>query len=204
MIEAPASLFELDQIVEVADFLSVGTNDLSQFMLAADRNEEESSASNQFLHPSVLRALTKVIETSRRKQCPVCVCGEVAGDPLMTCLLARLGLREFSMSPVTLAQADVSEIARKLGLTMQELTEETSRYFGIRSHDGVIVTKVERGSPADRAGIRPGNIIVSVNQRDTDTLRQFNEALKESLRSKKVLLLIKSKTYTRFVVLPLN
>ena len=88
----------------------------------------------------------------------------------------------------TLAAADVSEIAKKLGFTVQELTEETSRYYGIRSQEGVIVTKVERGSVADRAEIRPGHIIVSVNQHETDSLRQFNEALKESLKSRKVLL----------------
>jgi len=103
-----------------------------------------------------------------------------------------------------IVQADVSEIAKKLGLTVQEITEDTGRFFGGRSQNGVIVSRVDAGSSAERAGIRPGDIIVSVNQKDVSSVREFNEALKESTRSKRVLLLIKGKTYTRFVVLPLD
>jgi len=104
----------------------------------------------------------------------------------------------------TIGHADVSEIAGKLGLTVQDITEDTGRFFGGRSQEGVVVSRVEAGSPADRVGIRPGNIIISVNQRDIDSVKDFNQALKESVKSKKVLMLIKAKTYTRFVVLPLD
>jgi serine protease Do len=104
----------------------------------------------------------------------------------------------------TVAQADVSDIAEKLGLMVQDISEDTGRFFGGHSREGVIISRVEAGSPADRVGVRPGDIVISVNQRDVDSVKEFNKALKESAKSKKVLMLIKGKSYTRFVVIPLD
>jgi phosphotransferase system enzyme I (PtsI) len=104
MIETPSALFSLNEILSLADFISIGTNDLTQFMLAADRNAAELADEYSELHPSVLRAIRTVIDTSHRAHREVCVCGEAAGDPATACLLVGLGVRHLSMSPIRSAQ----------------------------------------------------------------------------------------------------
>jgi len=104
MIETPSALFELDEILEQSDFISIGTNDLAQFMLAADRNALGLIAGNPAIYPSVLRAVKRVVKAAREKACPLCICGEVAGDPLIACLFVGLGIRQLSMSPVRAAR----------------------------------------------------------------------------------------------------
>jgi len=102
----------------------------------------------------------------------------------------------------TTAQADTSELSEKLGMTLQEMTEDLSRFYGDTPERGVVVTRVVPGSNAQMAGIRPGNIILSVNQKTVRTLQDVNEALRESIKTKKVLLLIKAEGFTRFEVIP--
>ena len=103
MIETPAALFALEEILEFADFLAIGTNDLTQYMLAADRDAADLTDECTPMHPAVLRAIKQVIEVAGAKHRPVCVCGEEAGDADFACLLAGLGIRELSMSPVRAA-----------------------------------------------------------------------------------------------------
>ncbi len=100
MIETPAALFSLDEILERVDFVSIGTNDLTQFMLAADRNAADLVDEYSVLHPAVLRAIRKVVEACDQAGREVCVCGEAAGDAATACLLVGLGIRQLSMSPV--------------------------------------------------------------------------------------------------------
>jgi len=104
----------------------------------------------------------------------------------------------------TQALADAGELGEKLGLTVEELTEEANRYYGLRSKDGVLISSVSPNSAAYRNGIRPGMIVLSVNRRRVDSVEQFNDALRESVESKKVLLLVRAQRYTQFVVLPLE
>ena len=99
MIETPAALYALDEILELADFVAIGTNDLTQYMLAADRDWAEATDDCTALHPAVLRAIKQVVDAAEKRQCPVCVCGEEAGDPDFACLLLGLGIRELSLSP---------------------------------------------------------------------------------------------------------
>jgi serine protease Do len=100
------------------------------------------------------------------------------------------------------ARTGRSEPSRKLGLTVQDLTEETRRRYGLEPVQGVIVSRVAPDSQAHRKGIRPGTIIVSVNQKEVRSVDEFNKALRESAKSKKVLLLINERGYSRFVALP--
>lgn len=100
MIETPAALYSLPEILDLADFLALGTNDLTQYMLATDRDLAEGQDDCTALHPAVLRAIKQVVEMSEKHQCPVCVCGEEAGDADFACLLIGLGIRELSVSPV--------------------------------------------------------------------------------------------------------
>ncbi len=104
MIEVPAAAIALETFIDQVDFLSIGTNDLVQYLLAADRNNDAVAELYSPLHPAVLWLLRQVIETAQRHDTPVAVCGEMAGDARMTALLLALGLTEFSLHPATLLE----------------------------------------------------------------------------------------------------
>src|SRR3546814_447569 len=104
MIEVPAAAIALPGFIDAVDFLSVGTNDLIQYLLAADRNNEALGELYTPLHPAVLRMLENVIRIARRRAKPLAVCGEMAGDARFAPLLLALGLEEFSLHPGTLLE----------------------------------------------------------------------------------------------------
>ena len=104
MIEVPAAAIALPGFIGAIDFLSVGTNDLVQYLLAADRNNEALGELYTPLHPALLRLLYSVIRTARARGKPAAVCGEMAGDPALVPLLLSLGLEEFSLHPATLLE----------------------------------------------------------------------------------------------------
>ena len=104
LIETPSAVFAIDDILAITDFVSIGTNDLTQFMLAADRNALALIDDYTVLHPSVLRAVHRIIEAADAAGKPATVCGEAAADPRVACLLAGLGARRLSMSPVSAAR----------------------------------------------------------------------------------------------------
>ena len=104
MIEVPSAAIALPSFIGATDFLSIGTNDLVQYLLAADRNNEALGDLYSPLHPAVLRLLHTVMRTARARGKPVAVCGEVAGDPLFAPVLLALGLEEFSLHPGTLLE----------------------------------------------------------------------------------------------------
>ncbi|WP_370581247.1 phosphoenolpyruvate--protein phosphotransferase [Snodgrassella alvi] len=98
MIEIPSAALTVNSILKMIDFVSVGTNDLIQYTLAADRNDESVSYLYQPGHPAVLKLLLHIIRTAARLNKPVSVCGEMAGDAQYTRLLMAMGLRRFSMN----------------------------------------------------------------------------------------------------------
>jgi phosphotransferase system enzyme I (PtsI) len=104
MIEVPAAAISLPGFIDAVDFLSVGTNDLVQYLLAADRNNEAIGELYSPLHPALLRLLENVIRIARRRAKPLAVCGEMAGDARFAPLLLALGLEEFSLHPATLLE----------------------------------------------------------------------------------------------------
>ena len=99
MLEVPSLLFDLDRVLERVDFLSIGTNDLMQFMFAVDRENARVAGRFDPLHPSFLAALGQVAEKASRAGVPVSICGEMAGRPIEAMALLGLGFRSFSMSP---------------------------------------------------------------------------------------------------------
>jgi len=99
MIEVPAAALSVKMFLRYFDFLSIGTNDLIQYTLAIDRADESVAHLYDPLHPAVLRLVAEVIAECRAQGKGVSVCGEMAGDPLLTRLLLGLGLRSFSMHP---------------------------------------------------------------------------------------------------------
>ena len=99
MVETPSSALMSDQFAEVVDFISIGTNDLTQYIMAADRGNSNLSKYQNPLHPAVLRAISGVINNCKKNKIEVSVCGEMASDPMSALALYILGLRTFSMSP---------------------------------------------------------------------------------------------------------
>jgi phosphotransferase system enzyme I (PtsP) len=98
MVEVPSLLFEIDEIAQAADFLSIGSNDLMQFLFASDRGNKLVAGRFDPLSRAALRALTAIVEGADAQNCPVTVCGEMAGRPLEAMLLVGLGFRSLSMS----------------------------------------------------------------------------------------------------------
>jgi phosphotransferase system enzyme I (PtsI) len=132
MVEVPAAALAARSLAEEADFLSIGTNDLSQYALAVDRNNARVAGLYQPMHPGLLTLLRMVVQAGDAVDTPVSLCGEMAGDPEATLLLLGLGLRSLSMSPyhlpvvkrvigvVSLAEARaVAEEACALGSTTE-------------------------------------------------------------------------------------
>ena len=104
MIEVPAAAIGVYGLLDAVDFLSIGTNDLVQYLLAADRNNDALGDLYSPLHPGVLRLLAHVIGAGERHGVPVAVCGEIAGDARLAPLLLALGLKEFSLHPSNLLE----------------------------------------------------------------------------------------------------
>jgi phosphotransferase system enzyme I (PtsI) len=99
MIEVPAAAINAGAFARELDFLSIGTNDLTQYTLAVDRTDNTVAHLYNALHPSVLRLIANTINAANKLEKPVSVCGEMAGDTVLTKLLLGMGLRQFSMHP---------------------------------------------------------------------------------------------------------
>ena len=115
MLEVPAVIFQLDQFAKRVDFFSVGTNDLTQYLLAVDRNNARVASLYSSYHPSVLQALYHIIKTSERCNIPVTVCGELAGDPNGALILMAMGYRKLSMNAHSLRK--INWVIRNLVLS---------------------------------------------------------------------------------------
>ncbi len=138
MIEIPAAALALPLFVRRMDFLSIGTNDLIQYLLAIDRVDYEVAHLYNPLHPAVLQLIASTIATGHKAGLDVAVCGEMAGDVKLTRLLLGMGLREFSMHPAQLL-AVKQEI---LNTDLAAVTTRTRRILRAME-PGEIATAVE-------------------------------------------------------------
>lgn len=98
MIEVPSALYQIEAIIERVDFLSIGTNDLIQYLLAIDRNNERVAKYFDPLHPAVLKALETITSMANKHGKPVSICGEAAGDPALVILLVAMQIDSLSLS----------------------------------------------------------------------------------------------------------
>ena len=102
MIEVPAAVYQARELIQLVDFLSVGTNDLTQYLLAVDRNNPRVADLYHSMHPAVLQALIRVAAACREAGKPMSVCGEMAGDPAAAVLLMAMGCDVLSMNATNL------------------------------------------------------------------------------------------------------
>jgi phosphotransferase system enzyme I (PtsP) len=114
MIEVPSLLFQLDELLSRVDFVSVGSNDLLQYLFAADRDNKRVATRFDPLAPSMLRALKMIADAARKAGKPVTLCGEIGGRPLEAMALLALGYRSLSMSATALGP--VKAMVRELDL----------------------------------------------------------------------------------------
>jgi phosphotransferase system enzyme I (PtsI) len=137
MVEVPAAATTADLLAREADFFSIGTNDLVQYALAADRDNESVAYLAQPLHPAVLRLVRFVVQSAAERGIPVALCGEMAADPAATALLIGLGLRELSVQPraIPAVRSAIQEVdsARAAGLA-----EEVLEQFTIEEVEGCL------------------------------------------------------------------
>jgi phosphocarrier protein FPr len=124
MIEVPAAVAVADQLAREASFFSIGSNDLVQYVMAADRTNSRVAPIADPFQPAVLRMIRQTIEAGRNGGIDVALCGELAADPLATPLLLGLGLEEFSVSAPLIPElkraisrwsaAEAEEVAREV------------------------------------------------------------------------------------------
>jgi phosphotransferase system enzyme I (PtsP) len=123
MVEVPAAVYQARALARRADFLSVGSNDLTQYLLAVDRNNSRVADLYHSLHPAVLQALVEVAAASRDEDVPIGICGELAGDPGGAVLLLAMGYDVLSMNATSLPK--VKNALRNIHLSeARELLEE--------------------------------------------------------------------------------
>lgn len=130
MIEVPAAALTADHLAGVSDFLAVGTNDLVQYLLAADRTDQRLAALVTGVHPALLRLLRVLPRLAARHAVPISVCGELASQPTLLALLMGLGLRDFSMTPTALGTARRVVEVSDLG-TLRRLARHAARAGGL-------------------------------------------------------------------------
>ncbi len=114
MIEVPSAALMAEEMAREVSFFSIGTNDLTQYTLAADRTNEMVASLYSPADPAVLRLIEMVVKAARRHNIEVSVCGEMSGEPIYTLLLLGLGLRQLSVTPQNVPE--IKKIIRSINI----------------------------------------------------------------------------------------
>lgn len=143
MIEVPSAMYQIAALAKKVSFLSVGSNDLTQYLLAVDRNNSHVAHLYNSLHPSVIRALRYIVDEARAANIPLSICGEMAGDPVSAVLLLGMGFSHFSMNATHVPR--MKWITRKLSLAQAQAIYHEALTFNdaktIRHHvEQVLIT----------------------------------------------------------------
>ena len=122
MVELPSAAMAVRELAEVTDFLSIGSNDLTMYLLAVDRTNENLSHLYRSHHPIVLRVLSQIAREAAANNCPLSICGDIASDPFLIPVLAGMGIRKLSVSPLM-----VDSVKKRLEQFSREEAEKISR-----------------------------------------------------------------------------
>ncbi|MCM8804411.1 MAG: phosphoenolpyruvate--protein phosphotransferase [Candidatus Omnitrophica bacterium] len=134
MIETPSAVLVSDDIAKEVDFFSIGSNDLIQYTLAIDRVSEKLSYLYQPCHPSILKLIKLTIENAKKNNIKVSICGEMASNPEIACLMIGLGLEELSMAPLAIPYVK-EKIIKNYYYKMKEIAE---KIINFDSHESII------------------------------------------------------------------
>jgi phosphotransferase system enzyme I (PtsP) len=143
MLEVPSLIFQIEGLATRVDFISIGSNDLTQYLMAVDRNNARVAGLYDPLHPAIIKALKLVVEEAKKHDLPVSVCGEMAGDPMAAIVLMGLGIETLSMSASSLPRIKwvvlntTSRRAREITRKVIDMQDPQ----GIRGYLGKILEK---------------------------------------------------------------
>jgi phosphotransferase system enzyme I (PtsI) len=155
MVETPAALETVDLLAPYADFVSLGSNDLTQYVLAADRGHAKVSGIYDPLHPALVRMYRRLAEDCKRHQLDLSVCGELSADPVGVAVLLGLGYRKFSVSLSALAE--IRELIRHLSVReLEELCAENTRCESGAEVRAVVEAYFERSGALSVGGATSG------------------------------------------------
>ena len=139
MLEVPAAAVSIESMIEAVDFVSIGSNDLVQYLMAADRDNPKVSHLCQPLSPPVLQVLSRVIKACNDAGKPITLCGEMAGQPRAFILLLGMGLRSFSMSPAFIPS--IKDLASHLTIGQAEAIVREVRKLNTTTKVKGVMTK---------------------------------------------------------------
>lgn len=133
MVETPASVFMADQLADLVDFFSIGTNDLIQYIMAADRNNGSITELTNGFQPAVLRAINHVVQIANEKEKELCICGELAANPQAMMLMVGLGINRFSVSPMAIPR--LKDLVR--GISFEEVQKHARQCLELSSAEEI-------------------------------------------------------------------
>jgi phosphoenolpyruvate-protein phosphotransferase len=144
MVETPAAAVMAEELAAAADFMSIGTNDLAQYVLAADRNNARMARFYQPLHPAVLRLVRGACVAAARRGIPVAVCGEAAADPRALSLFVGMGATELSVRPSAVVDVK-AKVRRIVAAAARALAEEAAAL----STAAAVIARIEAAEEAE-------------------------------------------------------
>ena len=139
MMEIPAAAVLADKFAKIADFFSIGTNDLIQYSMAADRGNDRVSYLYQPYNPAILRLVKNIIDSAHNEGKWVGMCGEAAGDPIMDCILIGLGLDEYSMSATSILK--IRSLMKKIDSSKVKELAEKAVTESVTNEDNIQLVK---------------------------------------------------------------
>lgn len=146
MIEVPSAALMANELAKEVNFFSIGTNDLIQYTLAADRTNEHVASLYTAGDPAVLRLIDRVLRAAEQQRIEVCVCGEMSGDPVYTILLLGLGLRQLSMTPQNIPE--IKKIIRSITIEeAKQIAQEAMRFETARDVNNYLREQTRRILP---------------------------------------------------------
>ena len=137
MVEVPSAVIMMDRFAEEANFFSIGTNDLIQYVLAVDRSNKDVAGLYTASDPAVLRMINIAVTEARKNDVPISMCGQMCGNPMYTMLLLGMGLRSMSVTPAAIPE--IKQVCRRVSVESCERVAERALTLLGETDDGEVV-----------------------------------------------------------------